>query len=700
VVDNRFSGYAGTLARIQEKAAGKSIISMEDRKLYKIKNQASDLTSVIHGATAEVSLVFPPLVDTNFGSYFPSTAVLAAFLSTNGITSAQRDLNEEFALHLLRPESLKRMANGHFCDGQTFAADSMPVVAARVLSRVHDRLFDQDGRHRFRDQPGTPAYLLRTIARPYRFEVLPSELANIDFYTKPVVSFYEAFFDESGYVQNLEATIHTVGISVAMGPQLAPALILARWLKNRRPDLIVILGGPVLSLMKLADLDALLLGNTAIDAVVRFDGEKPLLELVRQQQTGDWSPQEVAGVSSRVAGRVTHAPPTAGPRLDQLPYALYDSTIMSQLADPVLGVIQARGCYWGKCAYCDYVELYDGSPAYRTRTPESFIDEMRFQQQKYDVRRFLIITESIPPAFARKISELILSAGLDVEWTSFAMVDRRFDKGLLSLMARAGCDYLVIGLETMTDRVLKLVHKSATREENIRFLRDAKAAGLRLRINLIPDLPSTTYEEAIDSLKVLQGLRDCLWSISVFPFEATSSSAVGRSLGEYGLRVIQDETGGQAQFALNHMNVEDPAMTDHERQAVLSAYRTFANEINSQGDQEIERLNIDEHTYLRIADERLDVIEKDASLYCYDWVARQPLSLHKGWKRILETARSMSPFRKTDFLSQFPSPEIGELFFTELQKHRLLEKEWQTPELVALDSSVTRNSQAVYFDLR
>jgi hypothetical protein len=60
----------------------------------------------------------------------------------------------------------------------------------------------------------------------------------------------------------------------------------------------------------------------------------------------------------------------------------------------------------------------------------------------------------------------------------------------------------------------------------------------------------------------------------------------------------------------------------------------------------------------------------------------------------------MSPFRKTDFLSQFPSPEIGELFFTELQKHRLLEKEWQTPELVALDSSVTRNSQAVYFDLR
>ena len=68
------------------------------------------------------------------------------------------------------------------------------------------------------------------------------------------------------------------------------------------------------------------------------------------------------------------------------------------------------------------------------------------------------------------------------------MVDRRFDAELLQLMAASGCDCLVVGLESMVTRVLQRVHKSADREENIRFLRQAHAAGIELAVNLIPDL--------------------------------------------------------------------------------------------------------------------------------------------------------------------------------------------------------------------
>ena len=46
-------------------------------------------------------LAFPPLVETNFGSFYPSTAVLAAYLERQGLRTVQDDLNEEFALWLL-----------------------------------------------------------------------------------------------------------------------------------------------------------------------------------------------------------------------------------------------------------------------------------------------------------------------------------------------------------------------------------------------------------------------------------------------------------------------------------------------------------------------------------------------------------------------------------------------------------------------
>jgi len=48
-------------------------------------------------------------------------------------------------------------------------------------------------------------------------------------------------------------------------------------------------------------------------------------------------------------------------------------------------------------------------------------------------------------------------------------------------------------METMNDRVLRLVHKAATAAENGAFLERASNAGISLQVNLIPDLPTTTF---------------------------------------------------------------------------------------------------------------------------------------------------------------------------------------------------------------
>jgi len=177
--------------------------------------------------------------------------------------------------------------------------------------------------------------------------------------------------------------VQLLGISVPMGPQLLPALAFAELCRERAPELRVVLGGPTLSLMAEQDIGRLLRSNPAVDAVARYDGERPVEALARQAIDGDWHPHTVPGVSARRSGRTVHCPPAAGVALNDLPAPRYEPEILDKLVDPAIGIVQARGCYWGKCDYCDFVEMYEGSPRYRTRSAENFVDEMEYQVRRH-----------------------------------------------------------------------------------------------------------------------------------------------------------------------------------------------------------------------------------------------------------------------------------------------------------------------------
>ncbi|MEV7612807.1 radical SAM protein [Streptomyces sp. NPDC089799] len=548
-----------------------------------------------------IGLVFPPLVESNFGSFYPSTAVLAGFLRDRGMEVWQRDMNEDFAEFLLSPTELEPLAAGRV---PGVPGDSYTASAARWALRRPGRLLAGDGRHLF----GAGQYtgrIVETLAVPFRIDPDGATLGRAAV-ERAGSGIFGRFYDRclsgtgagAGAGSDAGARAGTgagpvvperttlVGISVPMGPQLVPALLLSLRLKAVRPDLRVVLGGPALSLMLLPELEALLRAFPEVDAVVRFDGEFPLLALSRQAESGRWEPELVAGASCLLPDGTPHTKdPAPGPNLNTLPVPVFPAEAMARLSDPVLGVTQARGCYWGKCDYCDFVELYDGSAPFRGRHPDRFVDELEHLSKEHGTRRFSFVTESIPPAFARRMSALLIERGLDITWSSFVMVDRRFDRELLAQMAESGCEFLVVGMETTITRVLKLVHKSADREENLRFLKEAHAAGVRLVINLIPDLPSTTYEEALQALADVEELAHCIQSVSVFPFEATRSSRVGRDPEAFGLVVTEPQEGNwQSQYALNHLPNTDPAMTPEQRAEVHRRYFAFADRINGAAD--------------------------------------------------------------------------------------------------------------------
>jgi Radical SAM superfamily len=596
---------------------------------------------------SDVCLIFPPLVESNFGSYFPSTAVLAAYLEAEGIRTTQVDLNEEFADYLLADETLQAIVDRRLPQVARLAQTSRALTAARFLLRHRDRLYDDAGRHDFESEPHL-RWLLHVLSIPFLSNPSAADIAEPGRAGSPAATMHREFFAAARIAERLPPQTRLVGLSVPMGPQLVPALLLAAHLKAARPGVRIILGGPTISLSGPGDLATLLSRNPSVDAAVKFDGELPLAELARQTLDGRWDPASVRGVSAVAAGVVKHNPPGRGLNVNSLPYPRYEQTLLDRLADPVLGIVQARGCYWGKCDYCDFVELYDGSPPFRARTPTAFMAEIDHQIATYGIRRFAFITESLPPAFARKVCTEIVRRGLDIGWVSFAMVDRRFDRDLLELIAQAGCRHLIIGLETTVTRVLKLVRKSSDREENFRFLRDARDARLNLWVNIIPDLPSTTYAEALQALSDLEELSDCVSKFAVFPFEATRSSRVGSDPERFGLRVEPSAgTNGIAQYAMNHLGNVDPAMTDAERREI---YRRFFDLERSVARRDI--AGIDEHlsevpsphVAVRLAVEDLDFLEDERGLACTHVGTRKRTIIPSSAVSILRPQLNGEPF--------------------------------------------------------
>ncbi len=574
--------------------------------------------------------------------------MLSAFLKQHGIGVAQEDLNDEFVDFLIADPMLRELAAGRVAHVR---ADSVTAAAARWAERNKRKLLDEQGRrYRPRGRADDYVHVMEILARPFFTDARVGELWHIDPARHPGYT-YALFYERCAIAERLSPDTALIGISVPMGPQLLPALLLADQLKRKRPDARIVFGGPTLSLMDSADIETLLIRHPNVDCIVRYDGEFPLLELVRQALAGKWDPRAVAGVSCLDGDQARHNAPGPGPDVNRLPPPDYPAQALSRKAEPTLGIIQARGCYWGKCDYCDFVELFDGSPAFRGRRPENFVDEIEWLIDQSGIRRFRFITESIPPAFARRACRLLLNRGIHLRWHSFAMVDRRFDRDLLALMVEAGCDHLTIGLETMNTRVLKLVHKSADREENLRFLRDARDVGMRLKINLIPDLPSTTYEEAVASLAEIRALSDCLQEVSVFPFEPTRSSNVGRRPERFGL-VTAPASGavGTAQYALNHYDSADPAMTAPQRADVYRQYRRFAAEIHRRNSPTRPiNAHLDIDAPVRVPVEELDVFQTGDHLVCTQIRSRKRVTISGAAARLLAPHVGGSAFSLAEF---------------------------------------------------
>ena len=296
-----------------------------------------------------------------------------------------------------------------------------------------------------------------------------------------------------------------LGLSCTTASVLNAARI-SRAVKAYSPLTRVIVGGPHVTALPSETLQRC----PEFDLGVLGEGEKVLQDVLHAEaEGGDWG--KAAGVVFR-KGEAVHTTPRSGfvDPLDLLPLPAYDllpnfprsyrPPFLNYPKGPAAPVISSRGCPQ-RCTFCDRAVFGN---RYRHFSAEYLLDWILHLHRQYGIRHLVFVDDQFTASRGRLIEfcEKILHKGIRVSWNCDARVDS-VDRGLLSLMKRAGCWMISYGIESGSQGILDRIQKGITLDQVEQAVQSTKQAGIRAKgLFMIGYLEETekTLEETLSFL--------------------------------------------------------------------------------------------------------------------------------------------------------------------------------------------------------
>jgi len=188
-------------------------------------------------------------------------------------------------------------------------------------------------------------------------------------------------------------------------------------------------------------------------------------------------------------------------------------------------IMSGRDCWYHKCTFCSWTTLF---PSFRSRDPDSVLDEIGMLIEKYGVKEIMDDTGTLPVgSWLKRFCEGMIKRG----YNKRVMLDCNMRFGALSLeeyklMKRAGFRLLLFGLESGDQETLNRLKKGLKVEQITRSCKNAKIAGLEPHITIMFGYPWEGRKEAqktLDLGKLLlnKGYADTVQSTIVIPYPGT-----------------------------------------------------------------------------------------------------------------------------------------------------------------------------------
>lgn len=249
-------------------------------------------------------------------------------------------------------------------------------------------------------------------------------------------------------------------------------------LVHQESDAAVVLVGPLATA-----LDADIMERLGSDFVLRREWDLAVAHLAGALD--ERRPlAAVAGLTWRRDGAIVRNPDGALiENLDDLPFPAFDLVDLRRFYEsvfkrfPAATTITSRGCPF-HCVYCAFPEtIYDH--VHRAQSPERVLEEARYLRRDFGVReiRYDDDTFEIDRDRVFRICEKFQQARLGLIWAPQSRPGN-IDPDLARAMRRAGCTFILYGVESGDDDILRRIRKGTTTDQIRRGVRAAKDAGI------------------------------------------------------------------------------------------------------------------------------------------------------------------------------------------------------------------------------
>ena len=237
----------------------------------------------------------------------------------------------------------------------------------------------------------------------------------------------------------------------------------------------------------------------AVDCVVQGEGEVTFVEVLNAFRDGKPVKKFIRGTK---------------PDLDKIPWIsreLFDyqkelhCNFIPEQPRPSITMLAGRGCPF-ECQYCQGAENAVFGKPYRLRSAQNVVDEMVALKKRHDYRSvtFWDDTFTFNRKWVREFCDLYEQSGIKAPIAACSRADIICNnEGMVERLAEIGVICLVIGFESGSQRLLDLIKKGTTVEQNLEAARICHKYGIKVFATFMYGLPTETEAESLATAKMI-----------------------------------------------------------------------------------------------------------------------------------------------------------------------------------------------------
>lgn len=293
-----------------------------------------------------------------------------------------------------------------------------------------------------------------------------------------------------------------VGITVT-SKAYAEAVDLAKMFKEHNPNVVVVFGGPHVSIIRQE-----IMREPLIDLAIYGEGELSFNDLINILSRANNQPtakalSKIKGLIYRNGSQVVvNDPRELIKNLDTIPFPAFSLFPLKRYSGKY-PMITSRGCPFS-CVFCASSQVWGRK--WRARSPENIIAEVKYLLKNFEPRPIDFHDDGFNMSLERvnALCDKFIEEKVKIPWGVRGFRADIVNSQVAEKMHQAGCSHVAIGIESANNEMLIRMGKRESIETINKAITIISSAGIDVVGQFMIGNPGETLETVIESMKFIE----------------------------------------------------------------------------------------------------------------------------------------------------------------------------------------------------